>query len=272
MLETLANLQPLILIIMIVLLYNLESFIPYLQKPRNKKKHDINNFILSIISFVINGIAGLGIVYTLTLTEKNNFGLLNHITLPSTVEIILGMLLIDFGSYMFHNVQHRISFFWKFHSIHHSDLNLNASSSLRFHPVDVILSQGIWPSLWIMVMGISMTSFIIYGTIALPLLIMQHSNIKLPVMVEKYGRLIFSTPGWHKIHHSDEQKLTDSHYGDVFTFWDRIFGTWHKAADPEKIHYGLQEFSDEKQQSFWYLLKYPFIRQKSKNYNKRVTK
>ena len=77
-------------------------------------------------------------------------------------------------------------------------------------------------------------------------------------VVEKYGRYIFSTPGWHKIHHSDEQKFTDSHFGDVFTFWDRIFGTWHKV-NPDEINYGLKEFDNSEKQTAGFLLRSPFI-------------
>lgn len=254
-----ANLQPLILIFMLIVLYSLELFRPYLAKPVNKKKHDLNNFIITFISFCINGAVSIGVVTILTYTEKNNWGLLNHIHIPIAAKIIIGVLLIDFGSYCIHNLQHKISFFWKLHSIHHSDLNLNTSSSLRFHPLDVILSQGLYPCIIIPLMGISTTSFVIYGTIALPLLIMQHANVQLPSWFEKYGRIILSTPGWHKIHHADEQKFTDSHYGDVFTFWDRIFGTWHKVQ-PNEINYGLKEFADDSKQKAPYLLKYPFIK------------
>jgi sterol desaturase/sphingolipid hydroxylase (fatty acid hydroxylase superfamily) len=148
---------------------------------------------------------------------------------------------------------------WSFHRVHHSDISLNTSSSLRFHPFEVIYSQGLYFCVAIVLFGVSMTSFIIYGTIALVLVITQHSNIRFPNWFEKYGRYIFSTPGWHKIHHSNERRLTDSHYGDVFTFWDRIFGTWHDVG-PEEINYGLKEFADPKKQRAGYQLGLLFIK------------
>jgi sterol desaturase/sphingolipid hydroxylase (fatty acid hydroxylase superfamily) len=104
-----------------------------------------------------------------------------------------------------------------------------------------------------------MASFILYGTLAVPLLILQHSNYKLPGWMEKYARIVFATPGWHKIHHSDHQPLTDSHYGDVFTFWDRLFGTW-QPVQPEEIRFGLKDFEGDERQKALYLLKSPFIR------------
>ena len=245
MIELLANFQPLLLVVLLVLMYSLESFRPYLEKPANKRRHDWHNFIISFISFAVNGLISGVVVFMVLYTAEHQLGLFNWVVLPNLLEIVLGILLIDFGSYCLHNVQHKVPFLWRFHRVHHSDTNLNASSTLRFHPVDTVLSQGIFYCLWIPLMGISMTSFVIYGCLALPLLVVQHANVRFPEWLEKYARFVFSTPGWHKIHHSDEQRYTDSHYGDVFTFWDRIFGT-HHAVKPDEISYGLKEFkSDE---------------------------
>lgn len=259
MLQTLSQLQPVILLVMLVVMYNLERWMPYLNSPQNKRRHDGQNLILTLISFIVNGALSILVVGVLEWTQKNQWGLLHLSGIPQWMKVIAGIFLIDLGGYLFHNLQHKAPILWRFHRVHHSDPYLNATSSLRFHPLDVVLAQGLFPCLWIPLMGITMTSFILYGTLALPLLILQHSNYKMPGWVEKYGRLLFSTPGWHKIHHSDEQALTDSHYGDVFTFWDRIFGTW-KPVRPEEIQYGLKEFSREDQHRAGYLLKSPFIK------------
>jgi sterol desaturase/sphingolipid hydroxylase (fatty acid hydroxylase superfamily) len=240
MIQNLADIQPILLIVILLLMYNLERWMPYLNGPPDKKKHDRNNLILSIISFAINGALSLVVLQVLNHTQSNQWGLLNQINLPGWAKILAGILLLDFGSYIFHNISHRVPLFWRVHRVHHSDIALNTSSSLRFHPIDVALSQCLWPCIWIVLMGISMTSFILYGTIALPLLVLQHSNFKLPYWIEDYGRYVISTPGWHKIHHSDEQVLTDSHYGDV-------------------LRYGLKEFAAEDRQKTWFLLKSPFI-------------
>lgn len=259
MIETLAALQPLLLIGLLTAMYSLELFIPYLAKPVNKRRHDFHNFGISFLSFTVNGLLSGVVVYVVSCTAEHGWGLLQYVSLPPVVDVVLGMLLIDFGSYCFHNAQHKAPFLWRFHRVHHSDPNLNASSILRFHPVDVALSQCLFQIVWIPLMGISMTSFVLYGCIALPLLVFQHSNIRFPDWLEKYGRYVFSTPGWHKIHHSDEQLYTDSHYGDVFTFWDRIFGT-HHSVSPNEISYGLKEFRDEKHQTIKGQLMMPFIK------------
>lgn len=259
MIETLSNIQPLLLIAMLITMYSIETVRPYLAKPADKKRHDTYNFIIAFIAFAINGAVSLAIIFSLTYTHEHQLGLLNQLALPALVEIIVGMLLIDFGSYLLHNLQHKIPLLWRIHRVHHSDPHLNASSSLRFHPFDVFLAQGVFPFFWIPLMGISITSFVLYGTIALPLIVVQHTNVRFPDWLERYGRLVISTPGWHKIHHSDEQQFTDSHYGDVFTFWDRLFGTWHHVQ-PHEIRYGLKEFRDTNHHTVSGQLLMPFVK------------
>lgn len=248
-----------ILIAVLIIMYSIESIVPYLAKPVNKKQHDIQNFILTFISFTINGAVSIAVLFTVNYTAEHQLGLFNQVELPAAVEIIGSVMLIDFGSYCLHYMIHKVPFLWAFHRVHHSDINLNTSSSLRFHPIEVVLTQGIYACIAVALFGVSMTSFIIYGTIAIVFVIIQHSNVRFPNWLEKYGRLVFSTPGWHKIHHSDDQKYTDSHFGDVFTFWDRIFGTWHKV-NPEEINYGLKDFADQKRQRAGFLLKSPFVK------------
>lgn len=257
MIEEIADLQPILLLGMLVFMYSIENLWPYLRRPVNRWRHDWRNLIVSIISFVINGVIGLGVVMVVQLTEARGWGLLNWLGAGNLVKITFGVLLLDLADYTSHNLQHRIPFLWWFHRVHHSDPNLNASSSLRFHPVDVVVAQGVAMCTAVVGCGIPMVAVIIYGTLALLLLVPQHSNVRMPDWVEKYVSYIFVTPGWHKIHHSSDQRQTDSHFCDVFTFWDRIFGTWH-AVKPHEIKYGLEEFSEDRQHKVGYLMLSPF--------------
>lgn len=257
MLDLLATLQPVLLIGMLILMYGIENLFPYLHRPANRKRHYRRNFIISIFTFLLNALLGTLVVLVIELTANYHLGLLNQLSLPVWVKIVLGILLFDFGSYLTHNLQHRLSFLWRFHRVHHSDAHLNVSSSLRFHPVDVIVAQCLYQCIGTMLIGLSMPSFIIYGTIAIPLLILQHSNVKFPDKLERVASWIIATPGWHKIHHSTEKAQTDSHYGDVFTFWDRMFGTWGKTQ-PHQIRYGLDEFNQDQHHKVGYLMTSPF--------------
>ena len=257
MIEKLADWQPVMLLLMLVVMYSIENLWPYLRRPASRLRHDGRNFILSLISLVINAAIGFGVVSVIQLTETKGWGLLNWLGAGATVKIIVGILLLDLADYTCHNLQHRIPLLWYFHRVHHSDMHLNASSSLRFHPIDVVVAQGFAMCAVVLIGGIPMTAVILYGTLALLLLVPQHSNVRMPDWVEKYGSYVFVTPGWHKIHHSSDQRQTDSHFCDVFTFWDRIFGTWHKVK-PHEIKYGLDEFSEDRQHKVGYLMLSPF--------------
>ena len=258
MLEELANLQPILIVGLLIVMYSLEMGWPYLARPSDRTRHDGHNAILTIVAFVMNGALGFLVLASLAYTEAHHLGLLNYLSLPPLIAVPAGMLLYDLGSYALHNLQHHVPWLWRIHRVHHSDASLNTTSALRFHPLDVVLSQCLFPCLWIPVIGMSMTSFVIYGTLAILLLIPQHANVKCPDWFEASGRLVFSTPGWHKIHHADEVRLTNSHYGDVFTFWDRIFRTWHRVG-PHEIRYGLRAFASPERQRVGFLLKSPFV-------------
>ncbi|MDR7372977.1 sterol desaturase family protein [Flavobacterium aquidurense] len=257
MINLLADLQPLVLILMLVLMYCIENILPYLTPPSNRKTHYRRNLTITFFAIILNGILGTIVVLVVDLTAHYQLGLLNQIQLPLVLQILVGILLLDFGSYLTHNLQHKVPFLWRFHKIHHSDYHLNISSSLRFHPVDVIVSQCVYQCIAVMVIGLPISAFIIYGSIAIPLLIMQHSNVRFPRIFERFASLVFATPGWHKIHHSSIQIETDSHYGDVFTFWDRIFGTWSKKQ-PHEIIYGLVEYNEDKHHRVKNLMISPF--------------
>jgi sterol desaturase/sphingolipid hydroxylase (fatty acid hydroxylase superfamily) len=257
MIEFLGNIQPLILLFMFILMYSIENIFPYLKKPERSGQHYKRNYATGFISFFVNAAMGSIVVLVIVTANEHHLGLLNLMKIPEYAKIIIGILLFDFGSYLTHNLQHKLPFLWRFHRVHHSDFHLNSSSSLRFHPVDVIVSQCIYQSLGAIVIGLPVSAFVIYGTMAIPLLIMQHSNVRFPESFERVASLLFATPGWHKIHHSTEQPLTDSHYGDVFSLWDRLFGTWGYTK-PHEINYGLDEFRSNEQHNVWYLLKSPF--------------
>ena len=107
--------------------------------------------------------------------------------------------------------------------------------------------------------GISFPAIVLYNVIILPVFFILHSNLEYPKWLERILSPVFATPEFHRVHHSDEQKYTDSNYGDIFSLWDRIFGIFQKA-DPASLRYGLKEFNDKKSQSFWYMIINPFKR------------
>ena len=152
----------------------------------------------------------------LNLIRQNEWGLLNIFPVSQSITIFIGILLIDLDGYAGHIVVHKIPLFWRFHRVHHSDNELDSTSSLRFHPFE-ILFQLVWRTVTFTALGISLASFVIYLTFSIPLLFVQHANIRFPKRFERLAGWVLVTSSWHKVHHSDEQQYTDSHYSNVFT-------------------------------------------------------
>jgi sterol desaturase/sphingolipid hydroxylase (fatty acid hydroxylase superfamily) len=143
------------------------------------------------------------------------------------------------------------------HRVHHSDNLVDSTSSLRLHPIEVLF-QVSWRTIAFALLGIPFASVVILFTIFLPLLFIQHANIRFPVWLEKPLSVIFVTSSWHKVHHSDEQRYTDSHYGNTFTFWDRIFGTYHKKVAIDQLKWGLSDLKNDRDQTVKSQLTLPF--------------
>jgi len=257
LISTLNDLTPIIIIIFMALFMTLERYLPYFEHGAGRNKQRWRNLGIVALAFVLNGLFSTGIAGIILMAQEHHFGLL-RLLLPdsSWVAIVIGMFLVDLNSYVFHRLYHRVPLFWRMHRVHHADTELDASSALRLHPFEFI-AQSLTQILVLPLLGVSMTSFVLYFTFALPWFLLNHSNLRFPDWFERYGSWLLVTPNWHRVHHSSHRPETDSHYGDVFTVWDRLFGTAGQA-DVEAITFGLEDFRDEKAQTVGNLLKMPF--------------
>lgn len=254
--EKLNEIPPYIIIIYIGIFITLEHFWPHSKDRKNRIRHLLNNSGLLIISTAINFFISLILIVWVQYVDQNNIGLMNLLNLSATIKTFIGVIVLDFTSYFIHRFIHRSKFLWRFHRVHHSEMDMDTSTSFKFHPLEaVILSPALLAEIGLI--GISFPAIILYNTILLPIFFILHSNLNYPRWVEKILSPIFATPEFHRVHHSDEQKYTDSNYGDIFSIWDKLFGTYQKT-DHQNIHYGLKEFNDEKTQSFWYMITAPF--------------
>jgi len=188
--------------------------------------------------------------------DTENYGLLNQFEIDSYLKIGFGILLMDFGDYFYHRLSHRSSLIWRFHKIHHSDMDIDSTTAFRFHPFDNIglVATEMTTAL---VFGYGTETIIIYFLIYLPLLFIQHSNIKFPDWFERAFEFVFATSNFHRIHHSYPQHLTDSNYGAVCSFWDRLFGTYQKV-EPDRFQFGLEDAQNDKYQTLTHLITGPF--------------
>ncbi|OWY22155.1 hypothetical protein BVG80_11555 [Sphingobacteriales bacterium TSM_CSM] len=257
LLSTLNDLTPVIVIVCMALFMTMEHYLPYFEQGAFRKKQRTRNLVIVALAFVLNGILGTGIAGVIMTAGSRHFGLLYHI-LPenSLIAIVSGIFFIDLNSYAFHRIYHKIPFFWRFHRVHHADTLVDSTSGLRLHPIEFLL-QSLTQVTVLPLLGVSITSFVIYFVFALPWFLLNHSNLQFPAWFERYGSLLLVTPNWHRVHHSNYRPETDSNFGDIFTIWDRLFGTARKA-DVEKMTFGLENFREEGDQTVGGLLKMPF--------------
>ncbi|MDQ3046033.1 MAG: sterol desaturase family protein [Bacteroidota bacterium] len=221
-----------------LLIYIAEQIIPE-RKELLDRKHDLLNVLVGIAGLVVIFLMGHLLNETLNQAAEKSFGILNLINLDLAVEVIIQFILIDLYMYWWHRANHVIPFLWRFHSFHHKDEKMSASTALRFHPVELILSVLARMVVFVL-LGINPWMMIFYGTILFAVITFHHSNIRISLRSDMLLRFFIASPGMHRIHHSNIRKETDSNYSSVFPYWDRLFGTYTKHPEKE-IEFGIEK-------------------------------
>jgi sterol desaturase/sphingolipid hydroxylase (fatty acid hydroxylase superfamily) len=243
----------------LLIFWIIEGAIPLLPMKYKKTKlhHAGVNFIFTVIHLILH--TGLAVLIVL-LSEwclRNGFGIVYWTSASILATVIIGVLALDFSSWLVHLIMHKNRFLWRFHLIHHSDNNVDVTTGLRHHPGDSLL-RGVFFLLLIFISGAPMYSVMIYQTLVVVATAFTHANISLPPKVDKALSYLLVSPNMHKVHHHWKQPYTDSNYGAVFSFWDRLLGTFMKL-EPKDIRYGLDRYyPNEKDEDFIQLLKKPF--------------
>lgn len=227
-----------------------------------KWNHAGLNLVFLLFNSVINILFGIIMVGVFQWIGKNEIGLLHFFTLPIWVELLIGILLLDFFSqYLAHYLIHQIPWLWNFHTIHHSDSEVDVSTGTRHHPGDFLVRE-VFALVAIVLGGIPMTYYVFYRLCTIFFTYFTHANILVPSWLDQPLSWIFVTPNIHKFHHHATQPWTDSNFGNVFSFWDRIFGTLI-YDDPRKVSFGLDVFDEDGKDQLTVLLKHPFSSSRS---------
>lgn len=219
----------------------------------------LTNVTLVIVNtLVVRFCVPLLAVGTAVAAEESGFGLLNRIGWPPAAEIVAAILLLDLGIYFQHRLVHAVPLLWRVHRMHHSDLDFDASTGLRFHPLEIVLSMLIKMGL-VALMGAPVTAVVVFEVLLNATSIFNHANLRLPITVDRVLRRIVVTPDMHRVHHSVQRAETDSNFGFNFPWWDRLFGTYRDQ--PQRGHaamtIGLPEFRETREQTLWRLLLQP---------------
>ena len=235
----------------------LEALIPFVKFDYKKLKHIGVNLVFLSTSMLINLLFGLATVGVFVWLGQAEFGILYLFELPVWAELLLAILVLDLlAQYLSHYLLHKLKWMWKFHLVHHSDSHVDATTGTRHHPGDYLIRE-IFSLGAIIIMGMPLAFYLFYRIVTIFFAYFTHANINLPPALDKSLSLIIVSPAMHKFHHHHERPWTDSNFGNIFSFWDRIFGTF-VYGDPAKVKYGLDILDSEKDENIGYQFKLPF--------------
>ncbi len=192
--------------------------------------------------------------------SRNGWGLFNILSWPVWIEILLSVLILDFAIWAQHLITHKVPLLWRLHRVHHADRDMDVTTAVRFHPVEIALSMFLKIGL-VYAMGPAALAVVIFEVLLNGTALFNHSNIKIPLAFDAVLRRVLVTPDMHRVHHSVLRKEHDSNYGFALSIWDRMMGTY--VAQPgeghEKMTVGL-EWQDDRPTRLGWSLALPFQR------------
>lgn len=258
--ETIPSLhRSLILVGGITFFWVLEGAVPLVRFSYKKWNHALPNFFFTLTTIIVNFALAFLLLKTADWTIDNEFGIINWLPkMPLWVYVLLGVLLLDFiGAYLAHLTEHRVKPLWMIHLVHHTDHNVDTTTANRHHPLESVI-RFMFTLFGVFLVGTPIGIVMLYQSLSLVASQFGHANIKLPKKVDKMISYVFVSPDMHKVHHHYKLPYTDSNYGNIFSIWDRIFGTYMQY-DRDAIIYGVDTFPDEvENSSIKGLLKQPF--------------
>ncbi len=251
--------RSLILVSGITFFWLLEGALPLFKYDYKKWKHAIPNFFFTMTTIVINFGLAFILLWSSDWVKANDFGIINWLPeMPLWSYIFLGVLLLDFlGAYLAHLVEHKVKPLWMVHLVHHTDHKVDTTTANRHHPIESVI-RFTFTLLGVFAVGTPTAIVMLYQALSLIFTQFTHANIKLPKAVDKLISYVLISPDMHKIHHHYRLPYTDSNYGNIFSIWDRVFGTY-MYMEREKLVYGVDVFPNEiKNSNISELLKQPF--------------
>jgi sterol desaturase/sphingolipid hydroxylase (fatty acid hydroxylase superfamily) len=248
-----------ILVLACALLWTLESLAPLYRYGKDRLASAFPNVVLALLLVLTNLALSVVTARLSDFTAGHGIGLFFLLELSPPVKLVLGVAALDFFGYLAHLLLHKSWLGWQFHRVHHSEKAVDVTTAFRQHP-----GETVWRILWqlmaVVVFGLPLWVVVAYLTLSALNAQLEHANIKLGGRIDGLLRLVFVTPNMHKTHHSRRQVETDTNYSNIFSFWDRLCGTYTPRVDFGKLRYGLDGFDEADRQTLRSLLKIPFLR------------
>lgn len=243
----------------LILLALLETIIALRAEGAMRLRRWPANFALTAINIVVLGALPLGAVTAADLARSLEIGLLNWLEAPFAAALALTFLARSLGSWGVHYAMHNVPLLWRVHRVHHTDTHLDVSTTVRFHPLEFLISAPVAVGV-VIALGLPPAAVMLFELFDAGIAVFSHANIRLPARFERLLNRFIITPNMHRIHHSTVERETNSNYGATLVIWDRVFGTYRrKQRDAlERQRLGLDEVDANRASSLWFSLGLPF--------------
>lgn len=243
----------------IAFFWMLESAVPLFRFKYSKVKHAGINIFFTLTTIIINFALAFILLMSSDWAVESHFGILQWLPeMPLWLFAIVGLLLLDLiGAWLVHWAEHKVKWMWRFHLVHHTDTHVDTTSANRHHPGESVF-RFVFTTAGVVLAGAPMWLVFMYQSISVLLSQFNHANIVIPKWLDKAMSWVFVSPDMHKVHHHYVQPYTDSNYGNIFSIWDRLFGTF-MTLDRDKLIYGIDtHMKPEENDRLGNLLKVPF--------------
>ena len=218
------------------------------------------NLSLTAVDILLQRLTlGAAAYSTALYAQTHGWGLLSAVSWPGWLEGLLAILFLDLAIYLQHVLSHALPVFWRLHQVHHADLELDVSSGLRFHPLEILVSL-LYKVLLVAAIGAPAWAVLLFEALLNGAALFTHANIHLPERLDQRLRWLICTPDMHRVHHSTQREETDSNFGFFLSIWDRLGGTLRAApaAGHTAVQLGLPYQRDPAELTLWGLLRLPF--------------
>lgn len=226
----------------LVVMALLELLAPRRELSASKVRRWVTNFtIVGIDTALVRLMGALAVplvaVATAMWAEQAGWGLFNVLDWPVWLEILVCIVILDFAIWLQHLVSHKVPLFWRLHQMHHADVDIDVSTAIRFHPIEIALSM-LWKIVCVLLLGPAALAVVLFEITLNASAMFNHANVKLPQWLDRILRLVIVTPDMHRIHHSVIRREHDSNYGFALSIWDRMFKTY--TMEPEGGQTGMR--------------------------------
>jgi len=251
-----------IFVFLFALLFFLQWKYPLRRRHFSVLRRLVRNYVFSLPAFVLLRLTLIPIPLAISIwADRADFGLLHWIPLPGIVVAIASFLLMDWAYYWWHYAMHRVPLFWRFHNVHHTDLDLDVTTAARFHFGEILFSIP-FRILVVLLFGIPPLVYLVFEIVFESASLFHHSNWRLSLGLERFLNHIIVTPRMHGIHHSIVERETDSNWGTIFCWWDKLHRSLRRDIRQDDLTIGVAAFRDEEELTVGKLLALPFREQR----------